>query len=1567
MTAFSSPYPGLRPFGAEEADLFFGREEQVDELLRRLHSTRFLAVVGPSGCGKSSLVRAGMIAALESGFLVSAGSLWQFAVMRPGGRPMSALATALAEQTSLASDDIDKPTAIGLLGATLRRGPLGLVEALRDTPLPENTSLLVLIDQFEEIFRFRREGGVDEADAFVSLLLESAQQREAPIYVVLTMRSDFFGDCAAFAGLPEALNRSQYLTPRLSREQRRAAIAGPARVFGGDVAPDLVNRLLNEMGNDPDQLPLMQHLLMRMWTWRTPGQADTGRTLTIEDYEAVGGLRHALSNHANEAFDHLDDRQKLIAETLFRRLSERAPGSRDIRRPTPAGEVVELAGATRAELTDVADVFRAPGCSFVVPQWPQPLDNDTILDITHEALIRQWDRLRGWADDEAESADRYRFLERNAQLWKQGHMAFWGTPNLEMALDWRERIHPTELWARRYGGDFALAMQFLDASAQARVAELDAQRLQRQRQVRRLRRVTMASMASALLCIGALGSVYWFGFAEHVAYYSNYTKRWGEPVGIDALNADQVRHRYWSLKFIERGIHYDPQSPWRFTYTVNQIEAVDADGNCMPDNEIGTYLSESNEDFSSNHECVWRFVRDATSGRIVYENAYDKDGNMRWGYEYLPGASDRHHREAYYVGASGSLAHFRKSPASVIHMTYSDRGYEVLDTYFDRDGNPQSGPDHAYGRKFEYDLDGRRLSMTSVDASGNNVNDTAGNATLLMRYDSAGNEVDNQALDAVGKATLFKEGYHEARTTFDQYGNVIDWAFFDNDGQLGLNQNGVHEIRLTRDDKGDVRRSEYFDRDGKPSISTNGYHRVDVGGLGPYGQWSDWAYYDAEGRRTTDSHGAHRYVETFDANGLVLSNRAFGTDLHPVAAIEGCYELRYGNNTEGNADWETCYDSDGRAALNESGAHKVTFRYDDRGNIVERKYFGRDGSPITIGEGYHHRTAKYDLFGNLEDEAYFDIDDHPVSSTEGYQRSTGTYDGRGNQTSLAYYDPDGNLVAGPKGFAKRTTKYDNRDNPVEKDYYGPDGELTEASKEATGYATIRQRFDDRWRLVESAYFDRYGNPAALSDGAVILRSTYTGEFEDQREFDATGRAISYKGCAIFRETIARMAGNIRATFCLDADGQNIADADGVSIVRTKYDDQGNVVETAYADGSGKSTLGPDHVAFIRNRYDNAGHNTEVSYYGVNQEPVLGPDGTASIRAKYDTVGHRIEASYHDVRGGLLVGPYGYAIVRQRFDDHGNLIDVAYFGTDNRPVATPDGFHRQSLHYDERGHITERTVYGENDQPVALPSGQAIRRTQYDDHGRIIDDAYFGPDGQPVVTSDGYHRLSTRYDERGDIIETAYYGADEKPLLESKEGYAVRRAKYDDHGRLTEEAYFGPDGKPIAMDGRYYHSVLQYSDAGGGIEQTFYDTDDKLAQPAAKGFAMSRSEQVLYRPDGHLVAHCLSGSTDSVEPPSHCLDAEGHPLTLRIVVLRLVPDSQAVAVGMRPGDVLESYEGQQLRQEDDLRHLTSDTSGGARKLVIRRGGRLVELTVQPGRLGIYMGMEFISDAAMEPAK
>src|SRR5688572_504307 len=154
----SIPYPGLRPFQRDEAHLFFGREEQVEEMLTRLEDRRFLAVVGTSGCGKSSLVRAGLLPALDQGFLSDANPNWRMAVMTPGNAPFDHLAAALVQTPAPALADQGMSEATARLQATLRRGPRGLIEAVAESYVPKDTNLLVVVDQFEELFRYRKQG-----------------------------------------------------------------------------------------------------------------------------------------------------------------------------------------------------------------------------------------------------------------------------------------------------------------------------------------------------------------------------------------------------------------------------------------------------------------------------------------------------------------------------------------------------------------------------------------------------------------------------------------------------------------------------------------------------------------------------------------------------------------------------------------------------------------------------------------------------------------------------------------------------------------------------------------------------------------------------------------------------------------------------------------------------------------------------------------------------------------------------------------------------------------------------------------------------------------------------------------------------------------------------------------------------------------------------------------------------------------------------------------------------------------------------------------------------------------
>src|ERR1035437_373472 len=196
--AISNPFPGLRPFEPDEEHLFFGREQETDELLSRLRTTRFLLVAGSSGTGKSSLVRSGLIPALQSGFMLQAGSNWRIIVFRPGDNPIGNLAVAMDAPDALGSEGEIASTNRILLEATLLRSSLGIVQAVRQAHIPSHDNVLIVVDQFEELFRFRRSDRTanahDEAVAFFKLLLEATRQKDVPIYIALTMRSDFLGD-----------------------------------------------------------------------------------------------------------------------------------------------------------------------------------------------------------------------------------------------------------------------------------------------------------------------------------------------------------------------------------------------------------------------------------------------------------------------------------------------------------------------------------------------------------------------------------------------------------------------------------------------------------------------------------------------------------------------------------------------------------------------------------------------------------------------------------------------------------------------------------------------------------------------------------------------------------------------------------------------------------------------------------------------------------------------------------------------------------------------------------------------------------------------------------------------------------------------------------------------------------------------------------------------------------------------------------------------------------------------------------------------------------------------------
>jgi energy-coupling factor transporter ATP-binding protein EcfA2 len=497
-TAITNPFPGLRPFWEEEEHLFFGRELQVDAMVDKLAQRRFLAVVGTSGSGKSSLVNCGLRPALHQGRMASVGTSWRMAQFRPGNHPLAALAQALAKDGVLFSNFEERGLPLlEIIDTTLRMGKRGLIDIWEQAALPEDVNLLVVVDQFEELFRYRQlvdapqadgHGFSEEAAAFVKLLLELQEQQDCPIFVVLTMRSDFLGDCTQFAGLAEAINAGLYLVPRLTPEERRAAIVNPIRVQGAEIEPVLATRLVNDVGDNPDQLSILQHALNRTWAnWQQEGGKGP---LALRHYEAIGTMAHALDAHAEEAYAELAGtgqepaRRQHLCEKLFQALTDKATDGRGVRRPTTLATLCDLAEATQAELQEVIEVFRDPSRSFLMPPAGEHLTAEKVIDISHESLMRVWERLKRWVEQEAEAAQIYRRLAENASLHARGEASTLRDPELTIYRNWQQKRQPNKAWAERYAAGFDGALEFLRRSGVEHDAELAEKELRQQQEAR---------------------------------------------------------------------------------------------------------------------------------------------------------------------------------------------------------------------------------------------------------------------------------------------------------------------------------------------------------------------------------------------------------------------------------------------------------------------------------------------------------------------------------------------------------------------------------------------------------------------------------------------------------------------------------------------------------------------------------------------------------------------------------------------------------------------------------------------------------------------------------------------------------------------------------------------------------------------------------------------------------------------------------------------------------------------------------------------------------------------------
>lgn len=509
------PFAGLRPFDYPDRDYFFGRQSQIYALYRLLDRSRFVAVIGSSGSGKSSLVRAGLLPLLDAS--------WVRVTLQPGSAPLQALTAALVALAARDDDTAapgDPDVRRELIDFAVRQSSFALANALAHVPGAKEKKVLIVVDQFEELFRFASPAGRDEATQFVQILLEGSREQRYDARILITMRSDFIGDCARFQNLPEAVSASQFLVPSLSRDQREEVIRRPIEKAGGSIESDLVERLLNDASYELDQLPVLQHCLSRMWDRAESRSAGARPAIAERDYNAIGRIDGAISQHADEVMASLPGLEPAV-EQVFRALSERDTEGRAVRRAIPFRQLVDESGITEADVGRVVDRFRSVDCSFLLPLAvvvPQ-LRDDTRIDVVHEALLRRWKRItddapqHGWLDDEDADGRYYRSLLARID----GGETTLPIDRVKERYEWWTSRPRTAAWAERYGGRRDRVQQFFDDSLgalEADTAAREAQRLQREEAIRKIAARTAIAAAVTIVAIVAGISGFWYFFSR---------------------------------------------------------------------------------------------------------------------------------------------------------------------------------------------------------------------------------------------------------------------------------------------------------------------------------------------------------------------------------------------------------------------------------------------------------------------------------------------------------------------------------------------------------------------------------------------------------------------------------------------------------------------------------------------------------------------------------------------------------------------------------------------------------------------------------------------------------------------------------------------------------------------------------------------------------------------------------------------------------------------------------------------------------------------------------------------
>lgn len=846
----------------------------------------------------------------------------------------------------------------------------------------------------------------------------------------------------------------------------------------------------------------------------------------------------------------------------------------------------------------------------------------------------------------------------------------------------------------------------------------------------------------------------------------------------------------------------------------------------------------------------------------VIEKIYDENGRLE--------------RTAYYDEEGVAVNRSDYGIAEVLYE-YDENGNQVCEWYKDAYGDPVNRSDTGFA-VLRQEYEAGQLVMTRYQGYRNqklvDVADKNTGASMVRYAYEHGRKKEEQYFDAEAEPVLRKDtGYSKVEYDYDERGKNCAQRYYGADGELTLRKDlGCAVVEYEYNDFGQHTFSRYYGVDGAPAISSKyqcaGFEYVyddsgnntDIYYLGPQenyivrvdlgiahirreydasGNLEKESYYDAQGNPSTyRDDGYASYEDTFE-NGRVVESRYFDKDGNPVLCEDGGYAM-------------------------------VRYEYDDAGKKRSEKYYGESGE-LVINSKYHCAgfEYEYDARGNRRDTRYLDLEEKRMVRPDlGYAWVHSEYDELGNEIRASYYDEEGNPAVWKEGgCAVSEFKYD-RGNCVERRYLDEKGNLT--LRVDTGYAILRNEYDDFGRRTKVTYFDTKDQPIVHktdycagikylyddmgrqtdtcylgTDGGLLVRKDL-GYAQVHSEYDELGNEclVSYLdeegkpavwkegGCAYSEYEYNNRGKRVKTTY-LDKEGNPVAHrGNGYASIENEYDEHDQCIAENYYDREGNPVISTEyHCAGRRFGYDERGRRIDTSYVGLDGALMIRRDlGYATIHTEHDVYGNEIKASYYDVNGNPAVWKKGGNVSCEFLYQGGNCVERRYYDAEGSLMTRADeDFAVVRYEYDEYGKKIAESYLDEEEQPVISKKYNCARiEYQYDSRDNMTDKRFFGTDGTLMVRPDlGYAYVHWDYDAFDHEEEIFYYNAEEQETVRKDGGYASCKYRYDDRGRCIERAYFGLEGQPVARNGDGYSMVqYEYDELGQCILESYLGTGGK---------------------------------------------------------------------------------------------------------------------------------------------